>query len=299
MGLFDKIKSGLKKTRDVLTGRMDDLVGSYKELDDDFYEELSDILVMSDIGMETTQLAVNRLREKCTSEKIGDPEKARAALKQILADIMTAPPMPLESPMALIIVGVNGVGKTTTIGKLASRFKVIGRKVIICAADTFRAAAADQLTVWAQRADVPIVKHKEGADPAAVVYDGVQAARARGADILLIDTAGRLHNKAHLMEELKKISRVVERDYPEAKIKALLVIDATTGQNGLAQAKVFSDVANIEGIVLTKLDGTAKGGIAVAIANELHMPVRYIGLGEQIDDLQPFDAKEFVDAILG
>ena len=299
MGLFDKIKSGLKKTRDVLTGRMDDLVGSYKELDDDFYEELSDILVMSDIGMETTQLAVDRLREKCTSEKIGDPEKARAALKQILVDIMTAPPMPLESPMALIIVGVNGVGKTTTIGKLASRFKVIGRKVIICAADTFRAAAADQLAVWAQRADVPIVKHKEGADPAAVVYDGVQAARARGADILLIDTAGRLHNKAHLMEELKKISRVVERDYPEAKIKALLVIDATTGQNGLAQAKVFSDVANIEGIVLTKLDGTAKGGIAVAIANELHMPVRYIGLGEQIDDLQPFDAKEFVDAILG
>ena len=298
MGLFDKIKSGLKKTRDVLTGRMDDLVGSYKELDDDFYEELSDILVMSDIGMETTQLAVDRLREKCTSEKIGDPEKARAALKQILVDIMTAPPMPLESPMALIIVGVNGVGKTTTIGKLASRFKVIGRKVIICAADTFR-AAADQLTVWAQRADVPIVKHKEGADPAAVVYDGVQAARARGADILLIDTAGRLHNKAHLMEELKKISRVVERDYPEAKIKALLVIDATTGQNGLAQAKVFSDVANIEGIVLTKLDGTAKGGIAVAIANELHMPVRYIGLGEQIDDLQPFDAKEFIDAILG
>ena len=299
MGLFDKIKSGLKKTRDVLTGRMDDLVGSYKELDDDFYEELSDILVMSDIGMETTQLAVDRLREQCTSEKIGDPEKARAALKQILVDIMTAPPMPLESPMALIIVGVNGVGKTTTIGKLASRFKVIGRKVIICAADTFRAAAADQLTVWAQRADVPIVKHKEGADPAAVVYDGVQAARARGADILLIDTAGRLHNKAHLMEELKKISRVVERDYPEAKIKALLVIDATTGQNGLAQAKVFSDVANIEGIVLTKLDGTAKGGIAVAIANELHMPVRYIGLGEQIDDLQPFDAKEFIDAILG
>ena len=299
MGLFDKIKSGLKKTRDVLTGRMDDLVGSYKELDDDFYEELSDILVMSDIGMETTQLAVDRLREKCTSEKIGDPEKARAALKQILVDIMTAPPMPQESPMALIIVGVNGVGKTTTIGKLASRFKVIGRKVIICAADTFRAAAADQLTVWAQRADVPIVKHKEGADPAAVVYDGVQAARARGADILLIDTAGRLHNKAHLMEELKKISRVVERDYPEAKIKALLVIDATTGQNGLAQAKVFSDVANIEGIVLTKLDGTAKGGIAVAIANELHMPVRYIGLGEQIDDLQPFDAKEFIDAILG
>ena len=257
------------------------------------------MLVMADIGMETTQLAVDRLREKCTSEKIGDPEKAREALKEILADIMRADPMPLESPMVLIIVGVNGVGKTTTIGKLSARFKMVGRKVLICAADTFRAAAADQLTVWAERADVPIVKHREGADPAAVVYDAVQAARARNVDIMIVDTAGRLHNKAHLMEELRKISRVVERDYPEAKLKALLVIDATTGQNGLVQAKAFKDIADIDGIVLTKLDGTAKGGIAVAIANELHMPVRYIGLGEQIDDMQPFDAKEFIDAIFG
>jgi len=299
MGLFDKIKAGLKKTRDIFAGRIDDLVESYKELDEDFYEELTDILVMADIGMETTQLVVDKLKAKCTAEKIGDPEKARDALKEILADIMTAEPMPLSSPMVLIIVGVNGVGKTTTIGKLSARFKMIGRKVLICAADTFRAAAAEQLTVWAQRADVPIVKHQEGADPAAVVYDAIQSAKARNADITIVDTAGRLHNKAHLMEELKKISRVVERDYPEATLKALLVIDATTGQNGLTQAKVFSEVAAIDGIVLTKLDGTAKGGIAVAIANELHMPVRYIGVGEQIDDMQPFDAKEFTDAIFG
>ena len=299
MGLFDKIKAGLKKTRDVFAGRIDDIVSNYKELDDDFYDELTDVLVMADIGMDTTQLAVDRLREKCTSEKIGDPEKAREALEDILADIMRADPMPLESPMVLIIVGVNGVGKTTTIGKLSARFKMVGRKVLICAADTFRAAAADQLTVWAERADVPIVKHREGADPAAVVYDGVQAAKARNVDIMIVDTAGRLHNKAHLMEELRKISRVVERDYPEAKLKALLVIDATTGQNGLVQAKAFKDIADIDGIVLTKLDGTAKGGIAVAIANELGMPVRYIGLGEQIDDMQPFDAKEFIEAIFG
>ena len=299
MGFFDKIKQGMKRTREIFSGRMDELVENYKELDDDFYEDLSDILIMADVGMKTTELAVGRLKEKCKNEKIGDPAKAREALKEILTDILQAEPMKLESPMVLLIIGVNGVGKTTSIGKLASRMKVMGRRVIICAADTFRAAAAEQLTVWAERADVPIIKQKEGADPAAVVFDGIQAAKGRHADVLLVDTAGRLHNKAHLMEELKKISRVVERDYPEAKIKALLVIDATTGQNGLAQAKVFSDVANIEGIVLTKLDGTAKGGIAVAIANELHMPVRYIGLGEQIDDLQPFDAKEFIDAILG
>lgn len=299
MGLFDKIKAGLQRTRDAFSGRMDDLVESYRELDDDFYEELTDILVMADIGMPTTVLAVDRLRKKCEAEKIGNPEKAKEALKGILADIMRAEPMELKSPMVLIIVGVNGVGKTTTIGKLAARFKLVGRKVLICAGDTFRAAAADQLTVWAQRADVPIIKHQEGADPAAVVYDGIQAAKARNVDIMIVDTAGRLHNKAHLMEELKKISRVVERDYPEATTKALLVIDANTGQNGLTQAKAFSGVADIDGIVLTKLDSTAKGGIAVAIANEMHMPVRYIGLGEKIDDLQPFDAPAFIDAIFG
>jgi len=297
MGLFDKIKKGLQKTREIFSGRMDELVENYKELDDNFFEDLSDILIMADVGMKTTDLAVNRLKEKCKSEKIGDPAKAREALKEILVDILQAEPMKLESPMVLLIIGVNGVGKTTSIGKLASRLKVMGRRVIICAADTFRAAAADQLTVWAERADVPIIKQKEGADPAAVVFDGIQAAKGRHADILLVDTAGRLHNKAHLMEELKKISRVVEREYPDAAVKALLVIDATTGQNGLAQAQVFGEVANLDGIILTKLDGTAKGGIAVAIRSEMGLPVRYIGLGEQLDDMQPFDARQFVDAI--
>ena len=299
MVLFDKIKKGLKKTRDVFTGRMDELVENYKELDDDFYEDLTDILIMADVGVPTSELAVNRLKEKCKAEKIGNPEKAREALKGILADILWAEPMKLTSPMVLLIIGVNGVGKTTSIGKLASRLKVMGRRVIICAGDTFRAAAADQLTVWADRANVPIIKHKEGADPAAVVFDGIQAAKGRHADVLLVDTAGRLHNKAHLMEELKKINRVVEREYPEAALSALLVIDATTGQNGMAQAKVFSEVSNLEGIILTKLDGTAKGGIAIAIRNELGLPVRYIGVGEQLDDMQPFDAKEFVSALFG
>ena len=297
MGFFDKIKQGMKRTREIFSGRMDELVENYKELDEDFYEDLSDILIMADVGMKTTELAVGRLKEKCKSEKIGDPAKAREALKEILTDILQAEPMKLESPMVLLIIGVNGVGKTTSIGKLASRMKVMGRRVIICAADTFRAAAAEQLTVWAERADVPIIKQKEGADPAAVVFDGIQAAKGRHADVLLVDTAGRLHNKAHLMEELKKISRVVEREYPEAAVKALLVIDATTGQNGLAQAQVFGEVANLDGIILTKLDGTAKGGIAIAIRSEMGLPVRYIGLGEQLDDMQPFDAKQFVDAI--
>ena len=299
MGLFDKIRNGMKRTREVFSGRMDELVENYKELDDEFYEDLSDILIMADVGMETTELAVNRLKEKCKAEKIGDPARAREALKDILVDILKADPMRLSSPMVLIIIGVNGVGKTTSIGKLSSRLKAMGRRVVICAGDTFRAAAADQLSVWAERADVPIVKRTEGADPAAVVFDGVQAAKARHADVLIVDTAGRLHNKAHLMEELKKISRVVEREYPEAALSALLVIDATTGQNGLAQAQVFSEVAKLDGIILTKLDGTAKGGIAIAIRNELNLPVRYIGLGEKLDDMQPFDAREFVDAIFG
>ena len=299
MGLFDRIKAGLQKTRAAFSGHMDELVENYKALDDDFFEDLTDILIMADVGVKTTELAVNRLREKCKAEKIGTPERAKDALKEILVDMMQTEPMRLESPMVLLVIGVNGVGKTTTIGKLATRFKTVGRRVIICAADTFRAAAAEQLTVWAQRADVPIIKQKEGADPAAVVYDGIQAAKGRHADILIVDTAGRLHNKAHLMEELKKIGRVAEREYPDAKVKALLVIDATTGQNGLQQAMLFKEVANIEGIVLTKLDGTAKGGIAIAIRNELGLPVYYIGFGEQLDDLQPFDAREFIDAIFG
>ena len=297
MGLFDKLKSKLGRTRANVGERMDELVETYVELNDDFYDELTDILIMADVGMKLSEEVVGQLKEKCRAEKIGNPAKARDELKKILIDKMSAPPLRLTSPMVLLIIGVNGVGKTTTIGKLASRMKTVGRRVIICAGDTFRAAAADQLTVWADRAGVPIIKQYEGADPAAVVFDGVQTAKAKHADVLIVDTAGRLHNKAHLMEELKKMARVVEREYPEATTKALLVIDATTGQNGLAQANVFKDVADLDGIVLTKLDGTAKGGIAIAIREELGLPVRYIGVGEQLDDMQPFDAKEFIDAI--
>ena len=297
MGLFDKLKSKLGRTRANVGERMDELVETYVELNDDFYDELTDILIMADVGMKLSEEVVGQLKEKCRAEKIGNPAKARDELKKILIDKMSAPPLRLASPMVLLIIGVNGVGKTTTIGKLAARMKTVGRRVIICAGDTFRAAAADQLTVWADRAGVPIIKQYEGADPAAVVFDGVQTAKAKHADVLIVDTAGRLHNKAHLMEELKKMAHVVEREYPEATTKALLVIDATTGQNGLAQANVFKDVADLDGIVLTKLDGTAKGGIAIAIREELGLPVRYIGVGEQLDDMQPFDAKEFIDAI--
>ncbi|MEA4896713.1 MAG: signal recognition particle-docking protein FtsY [Christensenellaceae bacterium] len=303
MGLFDKLKD-LFTARDSASGRMDELVeshkppkGPYKPLDDEFYEDLTDILIMADVGVKTTEKVVAQLRTQCQNEKIGDPEEARSALRTILAQVMGSEPMKLASPMILLVIGVNGVGKTTSIGKLAMRMKTVGRRVVLCAGDTFRAAAADQLTIWAERAGVSIVKQKEGADPAAVVFDGIQAAKARGADVLIVDTAGRLHNKAHLMEELRKISRVAAREYPEAQIKSLLVIDATTGQNGLAQAQVFKEVAELDGIVLTKLDGTAKGGIAIAIRSEMGLPVRYIGVGEKLDDLEPFDAQAFVEAI--
>ena len=297
MGLFDKIRARMGKTRENLSNKVDALVEVAEELDDDFFDELTDILILADVGMTTTTQVVDRLRDMYDSKKVINRKQAREALKDILVDIMKSEPMRLTSPMVLLIIGVNGVGKTTSIGKLTARMQTVGRRVIICAGDTFRAAAAEQLTVWAERAGAPIVKRQEGADPAAVVYDGVQAAKGRHADVLIVDTAGRLHNKAHLMEELKKITRVVEREFPEARTQALLVIDATTGQNGLQQALAFKDVANLDGIILTKLDGTAKGGIAVAIRSELGLPVRYIGVGEQLDDLQPFDAREFVDAI--
>ncbi len=299
MGLFSKIKEGLFKTRGNVGQKMDQLVENSRALDDDFYDELSDILVMADVGVTTATEAVDELRGRVTAEKITDAAKAKEIFKEILASRMRDKPMVLESPSVIFIIGVNGVGKTTSIGKLASRLKTVGRRVLIVAGDTFRAAAAEQLTVWADRADVPIVKRTEGADPASVVFDGIQTARARHADVLLVDTAGRLHNKAHLMEELKKMARIVARDFPEAKMHALLVIDATTGQNGLSQARVFKDVADLDGIILTKLDGTAKGGIAMAIRHELGLPVRYIGVGEGLDDMQPFDAKEYIDAIFG
>ena len=252
---------------------------------------------MSDMGVRTSDKVIEELKRRVEAEKITDARKAREILKQILKETMTMPRKPLKWPMIMMVVGVNGVGKTTTIGKLAMRFKDARHSVVLAAADTFRAAAADQLAIWADRAQVPLVRHAEGADPAAVVFDGIQKAKSTEADLLIVDTAGRLHNKKNLMEELRKISRIIEREYAEAEVRTLLVIDATTGQNGLQQAREFSEVAGVSGIVLTKLDGTAKGGIAVAIMDELKLPVLYIGVGEGIEDLQAFDADAFVEAI--
>ena len=297
MGLFAKLREGLTKTRDSLMGRVDTLVKETRKIDEDFYEELEDILLMSDCGMKATTAIMDELRRRVSENKVKDADTAKQMLKDIMIEQMDIPRPPLRWPMVMLVVGVNGAGKTTTIGKLALRFQNIGRRIILCAADTFRAAAADQLTVWAERARVPIVKHAEGADPAAVVYDGIQSAKAQGADLLIVDTAGRLHNKKNLMDELNKMRRVIDREVPEADVRCMLVLDATTGQNGLAQARAFKEVCEIGGIILTKLDGTAKGGIALAIRQELEVPVWYIGVGEGIDDLQPFNAKDFVEAL--
>ena len=297
MGLFAKLREGLTKTRDSLMGRVDTLVKETRKIDEDFYEELEDILLMSDCGMKATTAIMDELRRRVSENKVKDADTAKQMLKDIMIEQMDIPRPPLRWPMVMLVVGVNGAGKTTTIGKLALRFQNIGRRIILCAADTFRAAAADQLTVWAERARVPIVKHAEGADPAAVVYDGIQSAKAQGADLLIVDPAGRLHNKKNLMDELNKMRRVIDREFPEADVRCMLVLDATTGQNGLAQARAFKEVCEIGGIILTKLDGTAKGGIALAIRQELEVPVWYIGVGEGIDDLQPFNAKDFVEAL--
>lgn len=297
MGLFAKLREGLTKTRDSLMGRVDTLVKETRKIDEDFYEELEDILLMSDCGMKATTAIMDELRRRVSENKVKDADTAKQMLKDIMIEQMDIPRPPLRWPMVMLVVGVNGAGKTTTIGKLALRFQNIGRRIILCAADTFRAAAADQLTVWAERVRVPIVKHAEGADPAAVVYDGIQSAKAQGADLLIVDTAGRLHNKKNLMDELNKMRRVIDREFPEADVRCMLVLDATTGQNGLAQARAFKEVCEIGGIILTKLDGTAKGGIALAIRQELEVPVWYIGVGEGIDDLQPFNAKDFVEAL--
>jgi len=296
-GLFARLREGLSKTRGNMTDKVDEMVRENRKIDDDFYEELEDILLMADCGLKATTEIVDELKDRVKAGKVKDAAEAREMLKQIMVDQMDIPRPPLKWPMVMLIVGVNGVGKTTTIGKLALRFQAIGRKVMLVAGDTFRAAAAEQLTVWAERARVPIVKHAEGADPAAVVYDGIQSAKAQGADLLIIDTAGRLHNKKNLMDELSKMRRVIDREYPEADTRCILVLDATTGQNGLMQARAFKEVAEINGIILSKLDGTAKGGIALAIRQELEVPVWYIGVGEGIDDLQPFNAKEFVEAL--
>ena len=296
-GLFSRLWQGLSKTRGNVAGRVDELIEATEKIDDDFYEDLVDILIMSDMGVRTSDKVIQELKARVEKEKTTDAKKAREILKEILKEIMSMPRKPLKWPMVMLVVGVNGVGKTTTIGKLAMRFKDARHSVVLAAADTFRAAAGDQLQIWAERAQVPIVRHAEGADPAAVVFDGIQKAKATEADLLIVDTAGRLHNKKNLMEELRKISRVITREYEEAEVRTLLVIDATTGQNGLQQAREFSEVADVSGIVLTKLDGTAKGGIAVAIMDELKLPVLYIGVGEGIEDLQAFDANAFVDAI--
>ena len=277
------------------------IFNGFSKLDDDFYDELEESLVMADMGAETTMEAVEELKQRCKRNKIKDTDGAKACMKEILAEILTVgdPRVDMSrTPAVVLFIGVNGVGKTTSIGKLAARWKGEGKRVLLCAGDTFRAAAADQLTIWSERAGVDIIKQHEGADPAAVVYDAMSAAKARKTDVVLVDTAGRLHNKQNLMNELNKISRVIDRECPDASRETLLVLDATTGQNGLIQAKQFGESAGITGIVLTKLDGTAKGGIVIAIAKELGVPVKYVGVGEQVGDLQPFDAKAFVEALL-
>ena len=297
---FKRLVSGLTKTRDNIVSGFDSIFSGFSHIDDDFYEELEEILVMGDIGIHATEEIIENLKKKVKENHIKEPADCRELLINSIKEQMyvgdTAYRFEEETSVVLVI-GVNGVGKTTTIGKLAGKLKSQGKKVILGAADTFRAAAGEQLTEWANRAGVEIVSGQEGSDPGSVVYDAVQAAKARKADVLLCDTAGRLHNKKNLMEELKKINRILEKEYPEAYRETLVVLDATTGQNALVQAKQFSEAAEITGIVLTKMDGTAKGGIAVAIHSELGIPVKYIGVGESIDDLQKFDADQFVDAL--
>lgn len=298
-GFFTRLKQGLTKTRGQFTERLDALTRDTSVIDDDFYEELLDILLLSDAGIPASEDIIAKLRLRIEKEKIRDANEARLLLKHIIAEEMDVPRPPLHWPMVMLAVGVNGVGKTTTVGKLALRFKEAGRSVMMAAADTFRAAADEQLQVWAQRANVPLVKGQGGADPAAVVYDALQSMKSKETDLLIVDTAGRLHNKKNLMDELGKIRRIIDREHPDANVRSMLILDATTGQNGLIQAKMFKEVAEINGIILTKLDGTAKGGIAIAIRRELDVPVWYVGVGEGIDDLQAFDAKEFVEALFG
>ena len=299
-GFFKRLVSGLTKTRDNIVAGFDSIFSGYSSIDEDFYEELEEILIMGDIGINATSAIIEHLKEQVAEKHIKNPMECKQLLIESIKEQMqvdeTAYDFEKEQSV-IMVIGVNGVGKTTSVGKLAGKLKDEGRKVLIAAADTFRAAAGDQLAEWASRADVPMIGGKEGADPASVVFDAVNAAKARGVDVLLIDTAGRLHNKKNLMEELRKINRILEKEYPDAFRETLVVLDATTGQNALQQAKEFNDVAEITGIVLTKMDGTAKGGIAVAIHAELGVPVKYIGVGETIDDLQKFDADAFVNAL--
>ncbi len=295
----NKIREGLRKTKDGFVSRIEQIVNSFTKIDEDFFDELEETLILSDIGAQTSAEICEELRDRVKKTGTTDPAEVKQILKNIISEILTGGnDLHLNSrPSVIMVIGVNGAGKTTTIGKMAARFRSNGKKVIVAAADTFRAAAIDQLNVWTDRAGVDIVKHSEGSDPAAVVFDAISAAKARGADIILCDTAGRLHNKKNLMEELKKIARIINRELPEACVETLLVLDATTGQNAVNQARLFSESADITGIVLTKLDGTAKGGIIIPIKNELNLPVKLIGVGEKIDDLQPFIPEAYVDAL--
>lgn len=299
MGFFDKLKEGLKKTKDGFVSKVETLVNSFTKIDEEFFEELEETLILSDIGTTTSALVCDRLRAEVKRTGTTDPTEVKALLKGIIAELLRGEnKLDLSAkPAVLLVIGVNGAGKTTTIGKLAANFRNDGKKVLVAAADTFRAAAIEQLNVWTERAGVDLIRHAEGSDPAAVVFDACTAAKARGVDILLIDTAGRLHNKKNLMEELKKISRIITAQLPDSGLETLLVLDATTGQNAVNQARLFREVCDITGIVLTKLDGTAKGGIILPIKNELGIPVKFVGVGEKIDDLQPFIPEDYADIL--
>ncbi len=301
MGFFDKIKAGLQKTRDALSNTLGQVFSGFSQIDDDFYDELEESLILADLGVETSTKATDRLRKVIKERHLKTPEEAKEALKEILVEMLNVGTTELNMtthPSVILVIGVNGVGKTTTIGKIAAQLVKQGKKVLLVAGDTFRAAAADQLEIWAGRSGAGIVRQHEGADPASVVYDGIQAARARDVDVIIVDTAGRLHNKANLMNELNKISRIVERELPTASKEVLLVLDGTTGQNGLIQAKQFKEIAGVTAMAVTKLDGTAKGGIVIAVSDALQIPVKFVGVGEQTDDLMPFVAKDFVEALI-
>ena len=301
MGFFDKIKVGLAKTRDAIGATLNDIF-KFSELDDDFYDELEESLILADLGVDTAVKAADLLRKAAREQHIKSAAEARELLKEILVDMLNVGDTALNlstTPAVVLVIGVNGVGKTTTIGKIATRLVSEGKKVLLVAGDTFRAAAADQLEIWAERSGASIVRQHEGADPASVVFDGIQSAKAKDVDVILIDTAGRLHNKQNLMNELNKISRIVDRELPGCCRETLLVLDGTTGQNGLIQAKQFKEIAGVTAIALTKLDGTAKGGIVIAVADELQIPVKFIGVGEKAEDLMPFEGMPFVEALLG
>jgi fused signal recognition particle receptor len=301
MGFFDKIKAGLTKTRDALSNTLGSVFSGFSEIDDDFYDELEESLILADLGVETATKATDLLRKRIREEHLKTTEEAKSALKDILVQMLDVGSTELNlstTPSVILVIGVNGVGKTTTIGKIAKQLGDQGKKVLLIAGDTFRAAAADQLEIWAGRAGADIIRQHEGADPASVVFDGIQAAKARKSEVIIIDTAGRLHNKQNLMNELNKISRIVSRELPDAAHEVLLVLDGTTGQNGLIQAKQFKEIAGVTAMAITKLDGTAKGGIVIAVADNLQVPVKFVGVGEQADDLMSFVAKDFVEALL-